>query len=101
MESMIAMAMLILELKKFHRVTGGGYSTEIRRVYRLVNDWGADASMELHFNAASQEGVFFHLIGALSGFGKLGVVCVSRTPAAATRLYERTVSVLDEAAAEE
>ena len=42
-----------LELKKFHRVTGGGYSTEIRRVYRLVNDWGADASMELHFNAAS------------------------------------------------
>ena len=31
----------------------------------------------LHFSAATQEGVFFHLIGALSGYGKLGVVCVA------------------------
>ena len=28
----------------------------------------------LHFHGTTQKGVFFHLIGALSGFGKLGLV---------------------------
>ncbi len=56
---------------------------------------------ELHFDATSQEGVFFHLIGALSGYGKLGVVCVAGDAPGATRLYDRTVAVLDDAASEE
>jgi PGM1 C-terminal domain len=33
---------------------------------------------QLHFHAATGEGVAFHLIGALSEFGKLGVVCIVR-----------------------
>ena len=49
----------------------------------------------LHFNSATQQGVFFHLIGALSEFGKLGIVCVADSPAHARRLYERSVKVLD------
>ena len=40
-----------LEVRPFYREGGVGYSTEIDRVYRQVNDWGADASMELHFNS--------------------------------------------------
>lgn len=56
---------------------------------------------ELPFNAATQSGVFFHLIGALAGYGKLGVVCVASSREAATRLYDYTVEVLDRAAAEE
>ena len=31
----------------------------------------------LHFHSATQEGVVFHLIGALSEFGKIGVMCVA------------------------
>ena len=34
------------------------------------------AMNRLHFHAARQEGVVFHLIGALSEFGKLGIVCI-------------------------
>ncbi|MDH3689090.1 MAG: peptide ligase PGM1-related protein [Gammaproteobacteria bacterium] len=49
----------------------------------------------LHFSAVAQEGTFFHLIGALSGFGKLGLVCVAGSPQAASQLFENTISVLD------
>jgi PGM1 C-terminal domain len=49
----------------------------------------------LHFHAASSEGVAFHLIGALHEFGKLGVVCIGKTPERADDLYRRTVKVLD------
>lgn len=50
---------------------------------------------DLHFHAATQEGVVFHLIGALSQFGKLGVLCVADGHEAAHRLYLDTVEVLD------
>jgi hypothetical protein len=49
----------------------------------------------LHFDGATQQGVAFHLIGAVSEFGKLGMICVADTPEQARRLYERTVEVLD------
>jgi PGM1 C-terminal domain len=49
----------------------------------------------LHFHAATGEGVAFHLIGALSEFGKLGVVCIGETRARADDFYRRTVEVLD------
>jgi hypothetical protein len=54
----------------------------------------------LHFHAASSEGVAFHLIGALHQFGKLGVVCIGRTPERADELYRLTVKVLDYEATE-
>jgi PGM1 C-terminal domain len=49
----------------------------------------------LHFHAATSEGVAFHLIGALPEFGKLGVVCISRTPEQADNLFQSTVDILD------
>ena len=48
----------------------------------------------LHFNAATQQGVVFHLIGALSDFGKCGVVCIAPSFDEADRLYRETVAVL-------
>lgn len=49
----------------------------------------------LHFDSAVQQGVVFHLIGALSEFGKLGIVCVADRLARAKALYRDTVAVLD------
>ena len=49
----------------------------------------------LHFDAAAQQGVMFHLIGALSEHGKLGALCIGDTPAAAQRLYDQTAAVLE------
>ncbi len=53
---------------------------------------------KLHFHATSQQGVVFHLIGALSEFGKLGVVCVADSIENARDLYASTVRVLDDEA---
>lgn len=49
----------------------------------------------LHFHGATQEGVVFHLIGALSQYGKLGVLCIAETIECARRLYLETVDVLN------
>ncbi len=51
---------------------------------------------QLHYDSASQEGVMFHLIGALSQYGKLGVVCIGKDHASVDRIYDRTVRVLEE-----
>jgi hypothetical protein len=50
---------------------------------------------ELHYDGSAQEGTMFHLIGALSQFGKLGVVCIGSTPERAQFFYNETVKVLD------
>lgn len=53
---------------------------------------------ELHFDAADQQGVVFHLIGALSEFGKLGTVCIGDCREAAEKLYYDTVAILNQEA---
>jgi len=52
---------------------------------------------DLHFDVAAQQGVTFNLIGAVSQFGKLGIVSIAGSPEAAEEYYERTVRVLDAA----
>lgn len=49
----------------------------------------------LHFDGATQKGVMFHMIGALSQFGKMGMVCIGESPEEAYSFYTRTVEVLD------
>jgi hypothetical protein len=50
---------------------------------------------ELRYDGSTQEGVTFHLIGALSQYGKLGVVCIGDTPEKAQIYFRRTVEVLE------
>ena len=50
---------------------------------------------DLHFDAATQEGVMFHLVGALETYGKLGAMCIGRSPAIAEQYFQETVAVLD------
>ncbi len=55
----------------------------------------------LHYHGGTHEGVVFHLIGALSEFGKLGALCIGASPPQARALYDEVVRVLDaEAGAE-
>ena len=49
----------------------------------------------LFFNPATETGVLFHMIGALSEFGKVGVTCIGSSRAEADDLYKRTVEILD------
>ena len=50
---------------------------------------------DIHFNTATNTGVVFHLIGALSEFGKIGVVCVGKSHDQADQLYQHTVEMLN------
>lgn len=42
-----------IEVKTFYRQPGLGYTREIRRVYEETDRWGANATVELHFNSSS------------------------------------------------
>jgi hypothetical protein len=53
----------------------------------------------LRFDSESQSGVVFMLVGALSEFGKLGVVSIDVDREAARRRFRGTVAVLDEESA--
>lgn len=49
---------------------------------------------DLHYDGTKEEGVMFHLIGALSQFGKLGVVCIASSHSRAKYFYDETIRVL-------
>lgn len=68
---------------------------------RLIPDDLIDilVARRLQFEETRQQGVVFNLIGALSEFGKLGLVCIADSPAAAKQLFDDSVAVLDEEAA--
>ena len=54
----------------------------------------AAASAGLQFDHATGYGVVFHMLGALSEFGKLGAVCIAPTRERARDLFEETVAML-------
>ncbi len=45
----------------------------------------------LHFEASSQAGVVFHLMGALSRYGKLGLVAIGEDLVTADQIYRETL----------
>lgn len=49
----------------------------------------------LHYNHATGSGVLFHLIGAVSEFGKLGLTAIGNSREDADALYYKTLEVLD------
>ena len=49
----------------------------------------------LHFDATSESGVVFHLIGSLSQYGKTGITCIGNTLEEAKMFYQRTLDVLN------
>jgi hypothetical protein len=52
-------------------------------------------SCGLHFQPSTETGVLFHMIGAVSQFGKLGLTCIGNSPQEADELYVRTVEILN------
>jgi hypothetical protein len=51
-------------------------------------------SHDIHYNSTREEGVMFHIIGALSQYGKLGIVCIGDSPEKANMLYKQTIDIL-------
>jgi hypothetical protein len=54
----------------------------------------------LHYSHGTDSGVLFHLIGALSEFGKLGLTAIGNSREEADALYYKTLEVLDRESAD-
>lgn len=48
----------------------------------------------LHFNHETEKGVVFHLLGALSQYGKIGITAISDSPTEAALLFDQAVEQL-------
>jgi hypothetical protein len=53
------------------------------------------AQERLHFHSSSRTGTVFHLMGALSEFGKLGLTSIGDSLAEAQAIYDRVITVLN------
>ena len=56
------------------------------------------ASHGIGYSHATGTGALFHMIGALSQYGKIGMTCIANSPEAAQDLFERVTRVLDDEA---
>ena len=52
---------------------------------------------QIHFDSTVQQGVVFHLMGALSEFGKFGVTCIGENADKAKTLYDTAMKAMDQA----
>lgn len=78
------------------------YATDnlVRKSYRgLTPSQLIDSAVleNVHYHAASQQGLVFHMLGAVTDFGKIGVLSIAPTIEEARHQYETTVETLDAA----
>src|SRR5262245_2213425 len=79
---------------KFYRATDNLFSDRYRGL--LPEDLVDLLTVnKLHYSHGTESGVLFHLIGALSEFGKLGLTAIANSPAQVDELYAHTLEVLD------
>jgi hypothetical protein len=79
---------------KFYRATDNLRADRYRTILPedlidIVTDNG------LHYSHRTESGVLFHLIGALSEFGKLGLTVIANSPEEVDDLYTRALTILD------
>ena len=90
--------------------TGGFYSQHQRQKYYVASDnlqhddykgLLPDDLMEivaqygLHFDSSTKTGTVFHLMGALSEFGKLGLTCIGNSWEEAEEIYQKVEKILN------
>jgi hypothetical protein len=108
------LALQFLTGGKLDRDSGLFYSpTGLAKHYRATDNLRSDSyrgllpedvidiltENRLHYSHATDSGVLFHLIGAVSEFGKLGLTAIGNSREEADALYYRTLEVLDREAA--
>jgi hypothetical protein len=54
------------------------------------------AQHQLHFDAQTETGSFFHLMTMLQAFGKLGLTCIDNSAQEAQAICDRVIAVLDQ-----
>ena len=105
------MSLKFLTNGRYDQSTGLFYSHEGREKYYIATDnlqkeryrglmpqdlMDIIAHHRLHFDSSTKTGNVFHLMGALSEFGKLGLTSIGDSPQQAEDIYNQMVNVLDE-----
>jgi len=81
-------------LPKFYRSTDNLKSERFRGL--LPEDLiDMTTANRLHYSHATESGVLFHMIGALSQYGKVGMTAIGSSREEAEELYSRTLADLD------
>ena len=79
---------------KYYRATDNLYSDSYRGL--LPEDLVEILTVnKLHYSHGSESGVLFHLIGALSEFGKIGLTAIANSREEVAELYANTLEMLD------
>jgi hypothetical protein len=104
------LALQFLTGGQLDRETGLFYSpTGLAKYYRATDNLRSDSyrgllpedvidiltENHLHYSHGTDSGVLFHLIGAVSEFGKLGLTAIGNSREEADALYYKTLEVLD------
>jgi hypothetical protein len=104
------LALQFLTGGKLDHASGLFYSpTGLAKYYRATDNLRSDSyrgllpedvidiltENRLHYSHATDSGVLFHLIGAVSEFGKLGLTAIGNSREEADALYYKTLEVLD------
>lgn len=104
------MTLKFLTNGNYDRSSGCFYSQEDRAKYYIASDnlqkesykgllpedlMDIIAKHNLHFDSSTKTGSVFHLMGALSEFGKLGLTCIGNSIEEAEEYYNRVEEVLD------
>jgi len=104
------LALQFLTGGKLDRDTGLFFSpTGLAKYYRATDNLRSDSyrgllpedvidiltENHLHYSHGTDSGVLFHLIGAVSEFGKLGLTAIGNSREEADALYYKTLEVLD------
>jgi PGM1 C-terminal domain len=104
------LALQFLTGGKLDRDTGLFFSpTGLAKYYRATDNLRSDSyrgllpedlidiltENRLHYSHGTDSGVLFHLIGAVSEFGKLGLTAIGNSREEADALYYHTLDVLD------
>lgn len=81
-------------LPKFYRNTDNLRSSAYRGISPedLIEITTAN---RLHYNRSSETGALFHMIGALSQFGKVGLTAIGNSHAEADAIHESAIAALD------
>ncbi len=81
-------------LAKYYRATDNLKSPQYRGI--LPEDLIEILTINgLHYSHNTESGVLFHLIGALSQFGKLGMTAIGNSREEVEDLYQKTLRILD------
>lgn len=79
---------------KFYKATDNLFSERYRGL--LPEDLVEILTVnKLHYSHGTESGVLFHLIGALSEFGKLGMTAIANSHEQVDELYAHTLEILD------